>query len=263
MFHRLTPTANRVLMMLAVFTFACWALAAAAVLTWGPGHAVALKTVSRIAERIAVGRAIHSVHPRFSTISALRLASTNDYTYGFSDDDSDPDFSWSLQDGEGTLTDSQERHRFHSKGEPTFWFRDQDVEYVVTDPALVAEVQRATEPMRELGRQMGELGSEMGMHGAAMGRMGGRMGAMGARLAILESRMARRSISRSARSSMEQSSREMRDELQRLQAEFSTEQGKHARRQRELSQRMSELSARHNVALRKAKAEVREIARKA
>lgn len=267
MFHRMTPTANRALMALAIFTFACWSLAAAAVLTWGTGRAVALKTVSRIAERIAERRAIHRLHPRLSTISAVRVADASGYAYGTSLDEADPDFSWSLLDGEGTMfTDSYDGHRFEArgrKGEPTFWFRDGDEEYVVTDPALVSEVRRVTQPVRELGHEMGALGGEMGKHGAEMGKLGGRMGALGARLAILESRMARRSASRAARSQMEASTREMRDELQRLQSELSTEQGNHARRQRELSRRMSELSARHNAAYRKAKVEVREIARRA
>ena len=265
MFHRLSPTANRVLMALAVFTFACWSLAAAALLTWGPGRAVALKTVSRIAARIAERRAIHRVHPHITTISAVRLASSNGYDYGY--DQADPGFSWSLDDGEGSVfTDARDGRRARSEGrggQPTFWFREDGEEYVVTDPAIVAEVRRATQPVRELGRQMGVVGGEMGRHGAEMGRLGGRMGAMGARLAILEARMARRSASRAARADIEQSTREMRAELQRLQDELSTAQERHAGRQRELSRRMSELSAQHDAAYRKAKAEVREIARKA
>jgi hypothetical protein len=237
------------------------------VLTWGPGRAVALKTVSRIAGRIAERRAIHRVHPHIATISAVRLASSNGYTYGFSNDEADRDFSWSLFDGEDSVIndwhDGQSYSSRGEKGKPSFWFREDGEEYVVTDPEIVAEVRRVSQPVRELGRQMGEVGGEMGRHGAEMGRLGGRMGAMGARLAILESRMARRSASRAARAEMEQSTREMRDELQRLQEQLSTVQNRHASRQRELSQRMSELSAQHSAAYRRAKAEVREIARKA
>ena len=265
MFHRLSPTANRVLMALAVFTFACWALAAAAVLTFGIGRAVAVKTVARIAERIAHRRAIHRVHPQIAPISALRLASSNGYTYGWSNDEGDSDFSWSYFDGnDSVFNDWRDGRRLRGfKGQPAFWFREDGEEYVVTDPVIVSDVRRATEPVRELGREMGAIGGEMGRHGAQMGRLGGRMGAMGARLAILESRLARRPASRAARAGIERSTRAMREELQRLNEDLSSRQNQHARRQQELSRRMSELSAQHGTAYRKAKAEVREIARKA
>lgn len=267
MFHRLTPTANRVLMALAVLSFACWSFAAAAILTWEPGRAVALRAVARIVEQISPPRRAIHAHPQVAALSAVRVAGAGHSGTIYSTDDADPDFSWALLESDGTMfSDSHDGRRFPVEGrkdEPTFWFRDGVDEYTVTDPAIVAEARRATAPVRELGREMGLLGAEMGRHGARMGRLGGRMGALGARIAILESRQALRQASRSARAETKASTHQLHAELQRLQSQLSTEQGRHAGRQRELSRRMSTLSARHQVAYRKAKAEVREIARKA
>jgi hypothetical protein len=266
-FPRLSPIANRVLLALAVFTFACWSLAAAALLTWGPGSTVALKSVGRIAARISPRRHVHA-RPRFRSPLALELASARVAGYTYSTGDGDPDFAWALIDGEGetTIDASDGRRPLRTRddhGPARFWFRDGDDEYEVTDPAIVSDVQRAAAPVRELGREMGVVGGEMGKRGAVMGRLGGKMGALGARLAILESRLVRRSISRSERAEIEAATREMRGQLRRLQSELSTEQGSHARSQRELSRRMSVLSARHQAACRKARLEVREIARRA
>lgn len=265
-FPRLSKTANRVLMALAIFTFACWTLVAATLLTWAPGRAVALQTAARIAERIASRRHVHPA-PRAARPIAFELASSDAAGFSWSTgDDADSDFAWAFVDDDGSAWVDTDRRRIETsanRGPARLWFRDGDEEYTVTDPEIVAEVRRAAEPVRELGREMGVLGGEMGRHGAEMGRLGGRMGALGARLAILESRLARRSATRAERSHAESSVRRMRDELKKLQSELSTHQGKHAGRQQELSRRMSELSARHQEAYRKARTEVREIARKA
>jgi hypothetical protein len=264
-FPRLSPTASRVCMALAIFTFACWTLVAATLLTWAPGRAVAMKTAARIADRITSRKHVHST-PRAARPIAFELASS---AAGFSystGDDSGSDFAWALVDDDGSAWIDTDRRRVETTakhGPARFWFRDGDEEYTVTDPGIVDEVRRAAGPVRELGREMGVLGGEMGRHGAQIGRLGGRMGALAARLAILESRLARRSASRAERSHAESSVRRMRDELQKLQSELSTHQGEHAGRQQELSRRMSELSARHQEAYQKARTEVREIARKA
>lgn len=265
-FPRLSRTANRVLMALAIFTFACWTLVAAALLTWAPGRAVAMKTAARIAERITSRKHVH-VTPRAARPIAFELASSAAGFAYSTGDDPDSDFAWAFVDDDGSAWVDTDRRRVETTakhGPARFWFRGEDgEEYTITDPEIVDDVRRAAEPVRELGREMGELGGEMGRHGAEMGRLGGRMGALGARLAILESRLAGRSASRAERNRAEASVRRMRDELKTLQSELSTQQGRHAGRQQELSRRMSELSARHQEAYKKAKVEVREIARKA
>src|SRR5262245_1018722 len=117
MFPRLSPTANRVLMALAVFTFACWALAAAALLTWGTGRAAAWKSVARIAERISPRRHVH-VHPRFRAAAAAELASAKGFAYGYTAGEGDRDFAWALIDDDGaSVIDSFDgRRRWTTRG---------------------------------------------------------------------------------------------------------------------------------------------------
>ena len=264
-FHRLSPTVNRVLLALAVFTFASWSLMAAVLLAWEPWRSAASRGVARIAERVSVTR--RHRHHAGSGLATLSLASTVGSGFAYSTEAGESDFSWGLLDDDGDVwIENGDRHRVHASrgnGELRFWFREGGEEFIVTDPALVADVRRATQPMRELGQQMGELGGEMGKRGAAMGRLGGRMGALSARLALLEVRAARRTTSRADRAEADAASREMRAEMQRMQEDFSAQQEKHAGRQRELSRRMSELSARQQEACRRARLEVREIARRA
>ncbi len=264
-FHQLSPSANRVLVALAMFTFASWSLAAAALLAWAPGQRVALRTAARVVERLSPRR--HHAPRAVPAMPVLSLASANGYGYSYSDDPSAGDFAWGLLDQDGDVWieggDSRRVRAQGRKGEPYFWFREGREEYVVRDPATVAEVREATEPLRVLGRRMGEVGGEMGRQGAAMGKLGGRMGAVGARLGMLETRLAMRAASRSERSEAEATLRELRAELDRMQRGISAEQAKHAGEQRELSRRMSELSARHQEALRDARIRVREIARRA
>ena len=265
-FHRLSPVANRVIVAMAVFTFASWSLLAGALLAWEPGRSAARRVVTGLSDRLA--ERDRDVPPARSSVNALTLASDSRSGFVYSTEDGDSDFAWALVDGDGDvniLDGSDWRHvrERGRRGEPHFWFRESGEEYVVTDLAIVAEVRRVTGPMRELGRQMGELGGVMGKHGAAMGRLGGRMGALGARLGMLETRIALSSDSREERAEARAETRELREEIQRMQSEMSQQQQKHAGRQRELSRRMSELSSRQQEACRKARLEVREIARRA
>lgn len=264
-FHRLSPSANRVLVALAVFTFASWSLAAAALLVWVPGQRVALRTVARLAEHLSLRRHPTPCIPPVGQV--LSLAGANGYGYSFSDEPSAGDFAWGLLDEDGDVWieggDSRRVRAQGHKGESHFWFRENHEDYVVHDRVIVAKVRTATEQVRALGRQMGEVGGEMGRQGAAMGKLGGRMGAVGARLGMLETRLALRSASRSERSEAEATLRELRAEMARMQREISAEQSRHAGQQRELSRRMSELSSRHQEALREARIRVREIARRA
>ena len=264
-FHRLSPVANRALVAIGVFTFASWSLLAAALFAWEPGRAAAQSVVARVAARWPSSHR-HVAHPRVP-LGALTLASNSGSGFVYSTGDDGTDFAWALLDEDGEVfIDGGNSRRVREqgrRGEPLFWFREGGEDFVVRDAALVAEVRKATATMRELGRQMGELGGEMGKHGAEMGRLGGRMGALGARLGMLETRIAMDSATPEERAEARAATRELREEIRRMQSDVSSRQTRHAGRQRELSRRMSELSSRQQAASRKARIEVREIARRA
>ena len=177
------------------------------------------------------------------------------------------DFSWGLSEGDGDvwLNDggSNGRHLSRHSGGPRFWFRDHDDEFVVRDPALVAEARAATRPLREVSQEMGALGREMGRRGARMGRIGGRLGALGARIAQIELRLARSGVADGQRSDMDARLRELRAETKELRAQVEREQFAHDDEQRAQSRRMSELSARHHQVLQEVREKVRAIAARA
>jgi hypothetical protein len=201
--------------------------------------------------------------PSSSDVSASDAASAVDYSYGYTDEDSE--FAWTVTgDGDDVIvgTPYARRVRAHAGDAPAFWFRDGGESYVVRDPALVKEARRVCEPLRAVGREMGQVGGEMGKHGAAMGRIGGKMGALGARLARLELRIASRESAESA-AAMREHTKELRAELSRLQEQLSDQQAEHAVRQRELSRRMSVLSAKHERVLKDVRQQMRELARRA
>ena len=292
MFHRLSPTANRALMALGVYTFATWTILAALLLTWAPVRAAAVRTVARVAARWPMQRSVlpESIAPFAiapvvtATASAPECVSTcsesvsaseastfswtdgesdadswnvegSDLSYGYSDDDNagDGGFRWSLTGGEPDADgNTRARLRFRENGE----------EYVVRDAALVAEARRAAQPLQKLGHEMGRVGAEMGRHGAEMGRLGGQMGAAGARLAAMQARLAGRSYAEDRRDEVRAEIEELRTQLEQLREELGERQARHAVRQRELSRRMSQLSAQHREVRREVNRQMREITRR-
>ena len=160
---------GRVIVGLGVFTFAFWALAAAAFFAWSPGRGVAMAAVTHLAS--------HAVHATDALAAPAENNSCTDtctddsYSYSTGSGD-DQDFAWAVLDAGNELV------------------IDGGEEYWVTDRTLVDEARRATDPVKAWGREMGKVGAEMGRHGAAMGRVGGRMGSISARLAMVEARLA-------------------------------------------------------------------------
>lgn len=261
---------GRVVVGLGVFTFAFWALAAAAFLAWSPSRGVALAAVSQLgSQRVHASDAVDTPDTGDDSCTTGCDASAEDFSYSTRSDDGDqPDFGWAVLDAGGSMTidgGEADQVRIHARhGQPLFWFRDGDEEFWVTDRAIIDEARRATARVTELGREMGKVGAEMGRHGAAMGRIGGRMGSISARLAMAEARLATDTDLTSAELEHQRELlSEMRHQVHALQAQLDDEQSEHARSQRELSRRMSELSAQHQEALREARTKMREISLRA
>jgi len=262
---------GRVIIGLGVFTFAFWALAAAAFLAWSPSQGVAVAAASHHPSHVVKAHEALTA-PGTKTDSCADQcdeASGSSYSYDYSSGTDDtPDFAWAVLDGSGSMTidggDVGEVRGHARHGQALFWFRDGDEEFFVSDRAIVDEARRATTRVRELGREMGKVGAEMGRHGAAMGRLGGRMGSIGARVAMAEARLAADTdISTAERDRQRQQLNELHEQLRDLQRQLDTQQGEHERSQRELSRRMSELSAQHQAALAEARERLRELSLRA
>jgi len=259
---------GRLVLGLGVFTFAFWALLAAAFIAWSPSRGVAMAAVSRVgAHRVHATDAIATPRTdKHDSCSALC-----DDAAGFSYDSSTgadgDDFAWAVLDAGNDMVieggDPSHVREHARRGQPLFWFRDGEDEFWVTDRAIVDEAHRASARVQALGQEMGKVGAEMGKHGAEMGRIGGRMGSIGARMGMVEARIASNpNLSSDDRERQREVVHQLRDQLHELQRELDTQQGEHARSQRQLSRRMSELSAQHEDALRQARTQLRELARR-
>lgn len=259
---------GRVIVGLGVFTFASWALVAAAFLVWSPSRGVALAAVNHVASHaVRASDAVSTPDTRDDSCAAMcDDASAYSYDYSTGDESGDA-FAWAVLDaGNDMVIDGGEpQHvREHARhGQPVFWFRDGGDEFWVTDRAIVDEARRATARVQALGQEMGKVGAEMGRHGAAMGRLGGRMGSIGARVGMVEMRIASSNLSSEDRERQREKLGELRDQLDDLQRQMDSEQGEHERSQRALSRRMSALSAEHEAALREARERLRELASRA
>jgi len=257
---------GRVVVGLGVFTFAFWALAAAAFFAWSPGRGVAMAAVTHLASHAV--RATGAVAaPATGNDSCTDTCTDDSYSYSTGSDD-EQGFAWAVLDTDNDLViDGGEPNHVRAyarRGQPLFWFRDDGDEFWVTDRALVDEARRATAPVKASGQEMGRVGAEMGRHGAAMGRVGGRMGSIGARLAMMEARLASNpDLSTAELEHQREMLNEMRGQLRELQSQLDGQRDEHERAQRQLSRRMSELSARHEAALGEARAKLREIATRA
>ena len=73
-------------------------------------------------------------------------------------------------------------------GRPLLWVLRHGREYVITDPALIAQAERIYQPLGELGEKMGEIGAKQGDIGRRMGEVGAKQGAIGARQGELGAR---------------------------------------------------------------------------
>jgi len=269
MSHFWSSRLGRLVIGLGVFTFAFWALAAAAFVAWSPSRGVAMAAVARAgSHRVHATNAAATPHTGDDSCSAM-CEEPAGYSYSYSNGaDEGDDFGWAVIDaGNDMVIDggNVQHVREHARrGEPLFWFREGDDEYWVTDRGIVDQAKRITANVQRLGQEMGKVGAEMGKHGAEMGRLGGRMGAIGARVGMVEARIASSpDLSSAERERQRELVQQMREQLRELQRQLDTEQGEHARSQRELSRRMSELSAQHQAAVRDARTQLRELARRA
>ena len=257
---------GRVVVGLGVFTFAFWAMAAAAFFAWSPGRGVAMAAANHLGTRtVHATDAVTTPDTRDDSCAAMCEDDSYSTSTGAGDE---PRFGWALLGADNVMVidggDPSHVREHARRGQPLFWFRDGGEEYWVTDRALVDEARRATARMQALGKEMGSVGAEMGRHGAEMGRIGGRMGSIGARVALVEARLASDpNLSSAQIEHQREQLREMRDQLRSLQSQLDDQQSEHARSQRELSRRMSELSAKHEAALAEARARLRDIARRA
>jgi uncharacterized protein YukE len=260
-----SPVVHRALLAVALFTFASWVLIVGALLVWTPGRGMAAGALSRMAR--AASAAPDAAPLAAAAISDLALPCATGSSYYVEAEPDSQGFSWGLLGGDGDvwIDDSfGERRSFNGRsGAPLFWFRDHGSEFMVTDPAIVAEVREAAAPLREASRELGAVGREMGRNGARVGRLGGRLGAMSARMAMIEARMARDDVSSADRDELEARLRELRSEMAELRAEMERERFAHDDAQEALSHRMSELSAHHREVLRSVREKVRAIAARA
>ena len=216
------------------------------------------------------------------------------YAYSWGDGDGDGEPMIYLQGenrsvGISTSSGQWDRVRELQRGdEALLWFVRDGQEYVVRDPALLAEVERAYRPVMELGKKQGALGADQGELGAEQGELGARQGRLGAeqgelagKQAVLAAELARLAADRAAREldgdglsdaerqRIKERTREVRAEMDALsrsigalgdrQRALGVQQGKLGDRQRALGERQRELGERQREASEKARATVDDI----
>jgi bla regulator protein blaR1 len=112
------------------------------------------------------------------------------------------------------------------------WFRFDGREYVIRDPAMIAQAEATWKPVEVLGGEMGklggkqgELGAKQGEVGAEMGKLGGRMGELGGELGELEARQpttkAERKSIRKRKRAIEREMHDLEDQMQAMQGQMS------------------------------------------
>lgn len=138
------------------------------------------------------------------------------------------------------LADAQ-RH-----GGDVIWFRVGDEDWVVHDPATVAEGHRLFQRVSEIGARQGEIGSRQSVIGAEQSKIGMEQGDIGLRQAKVALEQAAVELRR-AELQKEDATREDRERLERELTEHERQleqmqKGEHDARQQELSARMEALS---------------------
>jgi beta-lactamase regulating signal transducer with metallopeptidase domain len=104
------------------------------------------------------------------------------------------DLQWVLlRDGDQMSISGSSEHVDRARqrqkdGRPLLWVLRHGREYVITDPALIAQAVRIYEPLGQLGEKMGEIGARQGDIGRRMGEVGAKQGAIGARQGELGAR---------------------------------------------------------------------------
>lgn len=169
------PVLGRILIAVALYTLASWLLIGATIVAWAPGRSLAADAVSRAAGALSGASPSAAIVPIAMDGIIMNCADHDVSTYGF-EDTSEDGFSWGLQDGDGDVWvdggDWRSSQKSTKKGGPRFWFREDGTEYVVRDPAILAEVRAAVRAQlelentersgqqRELARRMSELSAK-------------------------------------------------------------------------------------------------------
>jgi beta-lactamase regulating signal transducer with metallopeptidase domain len=91
----------------------------------------------------------------------------------------------------GSLSDVDRARRFRRPNEQLLWFRHRGREFVVRDPALLAQVVDLWKPVNVIGEQQGRLGEQQGVLGEQQGKLGERQGKLGAEQGELGERQGR------------------------------------------------------------------------
>jgi beta-lactamase regulating signal transducer with metallopeptidase domain/peptidoglycan hydrolase CwlO-like protein len=131
---------------------------------------------------------------------APRRGRTTGYSYTF---DSDGDSWVYLRDGDSAMSgnwgDRERALRLRGGDEPILWVSRDGVEWVITDPALLARIDASMEPQRELGRRQAELGERQAELGSEQAELGERQARLGAEQAALGESQARLGAEQAAR----------------------------------------------------------------
>jgi bla regulator protein BlaR1 len=160
------------------------------------------------------------------------------------------DLQWVLlRDGDQMSISGSSEHvdrarRRQQDGRPLLWVLRHGREYVITDPALIAQAEGIYEPLGQLGEKMGEIGARQGdigrrmrEVGAKQGAIGARQGELGARQGALGARQAALALQRLGKEQQEDAAAMAREE-EALRAEMD----KLNRQMEELSREMESAS---------------------
>jgi bla regulator protein BlaR1 len=138
--------------------------------------------------------------------------------------DANSKFQYAIVDKDADVTISSTDRwdtfkKLHRKfDDDVFWFVIDRREYVVTDPAVIAEAQRITKPMQDLGEKQGALGEQQSALGDKQAALGEKQGKLGDRMGELSSRLTRIAT----RAASEPYDRKADQEQQAIQREMET-----------------------------------------
>jgi flagellin-like hook-associated protein FlgL len=140
--------------------------------------------------------------------------------------------------GSGDMEDYREIQRLRGRyGDEFLYLRRGTSRYVISDPALIAQVHDLMAPQELLGRRQALLGEEQSALGARQARLGGRQAELGAQQAALgaEQRRLAAELSRRAARGLDT------DDLERRVNAISDEQNALGARQNELGEQQNRL----------------------
>jgi bla regulator protein BlaR1 len=130
---------------------------------------------------------------------------------------------------------------------PLLWFERNGKEYVIRDPATLAQARNLFKGQMELGEKQGDLGEQQGKLGGEQGKLGAEMGSYGARIGELAARQASLALagkddeSESLEAEMEELSEKM-EALGRQMEALGEKQEVLGRQQEELGRQQEKLS---------------------